>query len=149
MLSYFNTKFKQTVSWEQFHFPQKLTSLMMSSLLGMRLTLESWRRLTGLVKSTGVTTQRVSALTLYSKKPLLLSETSSLQRSLLGSGQATTAQDVKSKFSPSLKRYRPSARQSNWLDTEEPFIEPQVSTISRLQDKSKDTDEKTLHQSLN
>ena len=152
LLSYFNTKFKQTVSWEQFHFPRKLTSLVMSSLLGTRLTLESWRRLTGLVKSTGstgVTTQRASASTLYSKKPLLLSETSSLQRSLLGSGQATTAKDVKSKFSPSLKRYRPSARQSNWLDTEEPFIEPQVSTISRLQDKSKDTDEKTLHRSLN
>ena len=32
--SYFNTHIKLTSSWKEFHFPQKLTSRMMSSLLG-------------------------------------------------------------------------------------------------------------------
>ena len=53
LLSYFNTHFKQESSWEQFPFPPKLLSLVMSSLLGKQLTLESWRRLPGLVKSIG------------------------------------------------------------------------------------------------
>jgi hypothetical protein len=53
LLSYFNTHFKQETSWEQFPFPPKLLSLVISSLLGTQLTLESWRRLPGLVKNTG------------------------------------------------------------------------------------------------
>ena len=53
LLSYFNTHFKQESSWEQFPFPPKLLSLVMSSLLGKQLMLESWHRLPGLVKSIG------------------------------------------------------------------------------------------------
>ena len=94
LLSYFNSNFTQTNSWEEFPFPQKLISLVMSSLLGERFTLESWRRLLGLVKSTGSTgsvTQPASASTHYSKLPILSSETSSSLPLLLGSGQGATA----------------------------------------------------------
>ena len=52
LVSYFNTHFKQEESsWQQFHFPPKLLSLVMSSLLGKQLTLESFGQLPGLVKS--------------------------------------------------------------------------------------------------
>ena len=135
--SYFNTHFKQTSSWKEFHFPQKLTSLMMSSLLGTRLTLESWRRLPGLVKNTGCTglvTQNASASTLYSSIPILSSETSLSQPSLRGSGRATTAAVMKSEYQESLKRYRPSARQSNWLDTKALSTDPPMSTTSPSKD---------------
>ena len=135
--SYFNTHFKQTSSWTALHFPQKLISLVMSSLLGTRLTLESWRRLPGLVKSTGPTglvTQKTSASTLYSSVPILSSETSSSQLSLLGSGQVTMAVDVKSEFRESLKRSRPSARRSNWQDTKALSTDLQTSTTSPSND---------------
>ena len=134
---YFNTHFKQTSSWKAFHFPQKLTSLVMSSLLGTRLTLESWRRLPGLVKNTGCTglvTQKASASTLYSNIPILSSETSLSQPSLRGSGRATTAAVMKSEYQESLKRYRPSARQSNWLDTKALSTDPPMSTTSPSKD---------------
>ena len=136
LLSYFNSKFKQTNSWEEFPFPQKLTSLVMSSLLGERLTLESWRRLPGLVKSTGSTagsiTQQASASTRYSNiLPILSSETSSSLPSLLGSGQGATASNIRSLFKASLKRFRPSARPSNWLDTEVQCTVPQTCTTSK------------------
>ena len=134
---YFNSFFPQTDSWEAFHFPQKLTSLVMSSLLGTRLTLESWRRLPGLAKSTGSTglvTQKASASTRYSNTPILSSETSSSQLSLRGSGQVTTDAEMKSEFQASLKRFRPSARPSNWLATKAPSTGPQTSTTSPSND---------------
>ena len=41
LLHYFNTHFKQKTSWEIFHLPTKLISLVTSSLLDTQLTLES------------------------------------------------------------------------------------------------------------
>ena len=134
LLSYFNTKFKQNTSWEEFHFPPKLISRVMSSLQGTQLTLESWRRLPGLVKNigtNGVITQQESKSTRYSKQQIPSSETSSSQHSLQGSGQVTTAMDIKSKFKESLKRLRPSARPSKWLDKKNQSIEAQTHTTSK------------------
>ena len=118
LLHYFNSHFKQTTSWEEFHLPPKLTSRVMSSLRGELSTLESWRRLPGLVKNigqNGAITQPASKSTRYSTIPTQLSETSSLPRSLLGSGAATTDEAVKSKFRESQMRSLPSARPSSWL----------------------------------
>ena len=53
LFSYFNFHFKQDNSREQFHFPPKLLSLVISSLLRKQLTLESWRRLPELMNNTG------------------------------------------------------------------------------------------------
>ena len=140
LLSYFNSKFKQKNSWEEFHFPPRLISLVMSSLRGTQLTLEWWRRLPGLVKNTGdtgVVTQPPSKSTLYSKKPILSSEMSSLQHSLLGSGQGTTAGAVKSLFKESLTPLRPLARPSNWLDSKVPYTGTSINTTSKSNDVSK------------
>ena len=137
ILSYFNTRFKQTTSWEEFHLPKKLSSRVMSSLLGTQLTLESWRRLPGLVKSTGstgVVTQSPSTSTRYYQQQTHSSETSSLQHSLQGSGVVTTAEEIRSEFKGSLMRYRPSARPSNWLDTKAQSIDPPTHTISKSKD---------------
>ena len=60
LFHYFNTNFPQKNSWEQFHLPPKLGSLVMSLLQGTQLTLESRQRLPGLVKSTGKMVQLCS-----------------------------------------------------------------------------------------
>ena len=146
LLSYFNTYFPQDTSWEQYHLPQKLLSRVISSLLGKQLTLESWRRLPGLVKNIGKhgsVTQIPSTSTRFSKEQTPSSETWSLQHSLLGSGKVTTAKAVKSKYKPSLTRWRPSARPSNWLDTKAPSTELTTSITSKSSVQSKDGDEKT------
>ena len=146
LLSYFNTHFKQDNSWEQFPFPPKLLSLVISSLLGRQLTLESWRRLPGLVKNTGkhgYVMQTPSPSTRFSKIQIQSSETWCLQHSLLGSGKATTDKDIKSKFKASLTRWRPSARPLNWLDTKAPSTEPITSTTYKSNVLSKDGEEKT------
>ena len=120
LLHYLNSHFPQTSSWQEFQFPQKLTSRVMSSLLGTRLTLESWRRLPGLVKNTGPAgrvTQMPSKSTLYSQQSTPSSETLSLQLSLQGSGKVTTGEAIKLKYQESLMLYRPSARPLSWLDT--------------------------------
>jgi hypothetical protein len=132
LLSYFNTHFKQTNSWQEFHLPQKLISRVISSLLGTRLTLESWRRLPGLVKSIGTAgrvTQTPSKSTLYSPTWTPSSATLSLQHSLLGSGKATTGEATKSKYQESLTPFRPSARPSSWLDTKAQSTEHPTPTI--------------------
>ena len=137
LLHYFNTNFKQTTSWEEFRLPPKLSSHVMSSLRGRLLTLESWRRLPGLVKNTGtagVVTQPASKSTRYSKPQTPSSVTSPSQRTLLGSGEATTVMDIRSKFKESLTPFRPSARPSSWLDTPAPSTEPRTHTPSRFND---------------
>ena len=146
LLSYFNTHFKQETSWEQFPFPPKLLSLVISSLLGTQLTLESWRRLPGLVKNTGklgAVTQIPSTSTRFSQIQSQSSETWSLQHSLQGSGKATTATEIQSKYKASLMRWRPSARPLNWLDTEAPSTEPTTNITSPLKEQSKDGAETT------
>ena len=152
LLTYFNLKFPQQNSWEEFHLPQKLTSRVMSSLRGTQLTLEWWRRLPGLEKNTGdtgVVTQRKSKSTRYSKTQTPSLGMSSSPHSLLGSGAATTVEDIKSKFKASLTPYRPSARPLNWLDTKAPSTGPQTNTISNYNAASKASDEATRQPSHN
>ena len=141
LLTYFNTFFPQEISWKQFHLPSKLTSRVMSSLRGKQLTLEWWQRIPKPGKNTGATgliMQPPCTSTLSSKIPLPSSETLSLPHSLLGSGQVTTAKDVKSKFSQSLMRYRPSARPSNWLDSQAQSTEPTTFIHSLYSDALKE-----------
>ena len=117
LLHYFNSHFKQTTSWEEFLLPPKLISRVMSSLRGELSTLESWRRLPGLVKNigqNGAITQPASKSTRYSKTQAPSSETLSLPHSLLGSGAVTTDEDVKLKFRESQMLSLPSARPLNW-----------------------------------
>ena len=152
LLSYFNLKFPQQNSWEEFHLPQKLTSRVMSSLQGTQLTLEWWRRLPGLEKNTGdtgVVTQQKSSVTRYSKTQTLSFETSSSPLSLLGSGAGTTVEEIQSKFKASLTPFRPSARPSSWQDTKAPSTELQTNTTSSSNDALKGFAEATPHPSPN
>ena len=149
LTSYFNSYFKQPSSWIEFHLPPRLTSRVMSSLLGTQLSLESWRRLPKPVKGTGATgvaTQPPSSLTPSSKTPIQSSETQSSQVSLLGSGQATTAKAVKSKFKELLMPFQPSARPSNWLASQAPSTDTTRSTLLQSNVASKECDDKTLLQ---
>ena len=146
LLSYFNSHFKQESSWEQFHFPQKLLSRVISSLLGKQLTLESWRRLPGLAKNIGkhgYIMQTPSKLTHFSKTQSQSSEKWCLQHSLLGSGKVTMAKEInKSKFKASLTRWRPSARPLNWLDTEAQSTELITNATYKSNEQLKDGDKK-------
>ena len=146
LTSYFNTYFKQPSSWIEFRLPQKLISRVTSSLLGTQLSLELWRRLPKPGKdigSTGVATQPPSSLTPSSKIRTPLSETPSSQVSLLGSGRATTAKAVKSKFKESLMPFQPSARPLNWLASPAPSIGITKSTRLPSNVASKECDDKT------
>ena len=146
LLTYFNTHFKQKTSWEEFHLPKKLTSRVMSSLLGTQLTLESWRRLPGLAKntgSTGVVMQPMSKSTRYCQKQTPSLETWSLQHSLQGSGVVTTAEEIQSAFKESLMRFRPSARPSSWLATKAQSTGPPTHTTFKSKDVSKVSKGKT------
>ena len=140
LLAYFNTYFKQQTSWTEFHLKPKLVSRVMSSLRGDPLSLESWRRLPGLVKNigkNGVTMQTPSTSTLFSNTPILSSATSPSQPSLLGRGRVTTASAIKSRYKPLIMQSRPSTRPSNWLGSRAPSTVPTTSTISKLSDASK------------
>ena len=134
LLAYFNTYFKQQTSWTEFRLKPKLVSRVMSSLLGDQLSLESWRRLPGLVKSTGkngVVTQAPSKSTHYSNTPILLSAMSPSQHSLRGCGQDTTASAIKSHFKALITQSQPSTRPSNWLGSRAPSTVPTTNTISK------------------
>ncbi len=146
LLSYFNSTFPQASSWKEFRIPPRLTSRVISSLRGERLTLESWRRIPKPGPNTGVTglvTQPQSTSTPSSKTLTPSSGTQSSQLSLLGSGQATTAKAVRSKFKRSLKHFQPSARPSNWLASKAQSTEPMESTPLPSSDALKACDDKT------
>ena len=149
LLSYFNSNFKQETSWTEYHLPPRLVPRVMSSLQGTQLTLESWRRLPGLVKNigtTGAVTQMQSKSTRCCAQQTHSSETWSLQHSLQGCGKAATATAIKLKFKQSLQRSRPSPRPLNWLDTRAPSIEPSTNTTSKSNEPSKAGDVKIPQQ---
>ena len=146
LLSYFNHHFKQDGSWTSFHLPQKLVSRVMSSLRGQQLTLESWRRIPKAVRSTGTSGPGMlpqSISTPSSKTQTPSSEIQSLPHSLLGSGQAALDEEIKSKFRPLLKLFRPLARQSKWLDSRAPSTGPTTSIHSPFSGASKECDAPT------
>ena len=117
----FNSLFPlpQKASWKEFTLPNARTSLVISCLLGKQLELASWMKIPGQDKNIGLTGQPTLPNVESTPSSQIIQgspQTSSSQHSLQGSGQATTAEDVKSKFSPLLKHLQPSARPSNWLE---------------------------------
>ena len=119
LTAYFNKFFPQQTSWIRYQLPPKLISLVTSSLQGKRSSLESWRRLPGLAKNIGphgYVMQTPSKWTHFCPTQTPWSETWHLQHTLRGSGGVYTDAEIKSAFQESLRRYRPSARPSSWLD---------------------------------
>jgi hypothetical protein len=137
--SFFNKTFPlpQSLSWREHKIPQKLISRVISCVRGEQLTMESLLRLPKQGKNTGTTgkpTWASGTKTVSSKITPNLSEASSSQHLLRGCGQASTAEELKSKFQRSRKRWRPSQRPQNWQENRAPFINTRTRTSSRSKD---------------
>jgi hypothetical protein len=116
----FTTQFplSQPDSWTECPLDARLRSRVISCLRGDQLEMASWLKIPKPGKNighTGENTVRLSTKTHTSVTATQPSKSSSSQPSLLGSGLATTAKNVESKFNLSNKRSLPFQRQSSWL----------------------------------
>ena len=101
-----------------------LSSLVIASLRGEKLAMESLLRLPKVEKNTGKlgNTMQQCAEQIHSSSTLAHSnEILSSMLSLQGSGKALTVKEIRSKFKASRLRYQPSPRPSNWLENHVPF----------------------------
>ena len=137
--NFFNKTFPlpQQSSWNELKIPQKLISRVISCVRGEQLTMESLLRLPKLGKNIGTTGKptwangtKIASL----KIPQNLKEASSSQHLLRGCGQASTAEELRSKFQRSRKRLRPSPRPQNWQENRAPYINTKTRTSSRYKD---------------
>ena len=147
-LSMFNKKFPlpQSNSWHLYQLPDKLFSRVTSCLHGQQLTMASWMRLPKQDKNIGLTgpiIQNPLDKTHSSTDSVTCTSSSSSQLSLRGSGQATSVEEIKSEFRPSLKRYRQLQRPSNWLANQAQSTKQKGYTKSQWHGSWKDTDGKT------
>ena len=141
--SHFNSKFPlpQNKSWQEFHIPSDISSRVISCVRGDTSTLGSLLRLRKIDKNTGNTGAHMhtSAARIHSlRKQTSWKPTSSSLVLLQGSGQATTVKEMKSKFTQSLMRSRPSPRPSSWLENPAPSTKPTKSTTFQSNDASKE-----------
>jgi hypothetical protein len=123
IVDYFNTHFPltQNNSWREFQIPPKLISLVISSLRGEQLPMGWFLRPPKIDKSTGCTGAPIarSSKCIPSSMASLPSPVTSLSApSLQGSGEALSAEAIKSRFKESRMRSRPLARPSCWLDNQ-------------------------------
>ena len=139
LTQYFDSKFPlpQQASWTVFQLTKKMLLPVISCLLGEQSPMESLTRQPNPIKnigSTGVPIARHSILTPSCAHETKYKNKSLLQVSLQGSGQVFMDMAIKSKFSQSLMRLRPSPRPSNWLDNKVPSTKPTMSTNFRSSD---------------
>jgi hypothetical protein len=138
----FNTKFplpKQNY-WTELKIPSKWTSRVMSCVRGEQLTMESLLKLPKPGKNIGNTGQNMStngSKTYSSNKQQTYKKESYSQHLLRGSGQASTAADLKSKFLRSKRRLRPSPRPQNWQENTVPFTKMTKHTSCQYKDASR------------
>ena len=142
LLTYFQKNFPlpQGKSWKEFHVPSDLLSRVISCVRGEALPMASLLRLKKAevsIGNTGAPMPNSAVLRQISKARQVKKSTSSSQVLLHGSGRVTTDAEIKSKFLPSLKRSRPSARPSSWVQNRLRSTEPTTSTTSPSNDASK------------
>jgi hypothetical protein len=122
-LTHFNTRFPlpQDLSWKLVHLTPEMTSLVTSTLGGRRLPLQQWmtsfRRRTG---HDGSNSARMRDVTPTSSTRISPSNSSCFLPSLHGSGEATTAADVRSKLKPPKQRSVTWRKHSSWQDIPTP-----------------------------
>ena len=123
LLLFFNTKFPlpQNRSWKIVTLPVDLTSKIVSTLRGQRLTMAQWTTAgagehgaTGRASWHNGTDPRTSSTAHLSNLP------QSSPPLLSGSAKASTADNVESLRSQWMQLSEPLARPSNWLDTQTP-----------------------------
>ena len=142
LLTYFQNTFPlpQGKSWKEFHVPSDLFSRVISCVRGEALPMASLLRLKKAevsIGNTGAPMPNSAELRQISKTRLAKKSTSSSQVLLHGSGQVTTEEEIKSKFRPSLRRSRPSARPLSWVQNKLPSTGRTTSTTSPSNDVSK------------
>ena len=126
-----NFPLPQGKSWTQCILPSKLVLQMISCLRGEQPNMASLTRLPQIASSTGsagATTQHSATETHGSQTRTHSQPTSYSWHSLLGCGQATMVEELKSRFKASRMRLRPSPRPSCWLDNPAQSTEPMAST---------------------
>ena len=134
LTSYFNSHFPQSKSWLEYTLPNAWVTRVMSCLRGTPLPMASLLRLPKIDKNIGATGAIIAAISecdrISNKHPP--SKQSLLQQpSVLGSGLGTTVKERQSQFKLSLKRSRPSARPSSWLDQTVPSTKRRTSSTSQ------------------
>ena len=154
LIPYFNSHFPlpQKTSWREFKIPTKLSSRVISCLLGEQLQMESLVRLPKLGTNTGLIGAPMppnAAQTHTSTEKPSSPKPSSLPDTLQGSGQALSVAELKSKFRASRKRLRPSPRPWRWLDNRVPSTKRRMNTSYHSRDASKASGERTLPPSRN
>ena len=141
----------QTGSWNQFHLPGAVSSKVISSLRGQQLNMALWTKIQKQEKNIGLTgpnTLPPSTRIPFSTTAPTLKKASSLQPSLLGSGQAATAENIKLKLKPSLTRFQQLPRHTNWLENRPRSSKHQALTPSQWHGWLKDSGVKTPLQLL-
>ena len=131
LTSYFNTHFKQSTPWLEYTLPKEWVTRVMSCLRGTPLPMASLLRLPQTDKNIGNTGAIIAAISecdRISNKFPHSRPSLQQQRSVLGSGAATTVMERRSQFKRSVKRLQPSARPSNWLDQPVPFTKRRTSS---------------------
>ena len=126
--------------WTELKIPAKLTSRVMSCVRGEQLTMESLLKLPKLGKNIGNIGQNMSTngdKMSSSRMQHPYKKESYSQHLLQGSGQASTAEELRSKFLRSKKRLRPSPRPQNWQDNKVPFTKMTKRTFSQYKDASR------------
>ena len=126
-----NIPLPQSISWEEFTPPERLTQQVMSLLCGEQSTMGSLLRLPKTGENTGkhgFTTLTSGKLIPSSKTVTALMQLLSLQLLLQGSGQATSAAAFKLKFQPFLQPLQPSQRPSVWLENPAPLKRQKTNT---------------------
>ena len=134
LTNYFNSHFPlpQEQSWTEFKVTKKLASRVISCLRGEPLLMEQLRKLPKLGKSTGSIGQNIVTNARWTHTSPASQNPNRQQSSLPSpheSGPGLTASEIKSEFSLSRTRSRPSPRPSNWLDNTVPSTKRRENTF--------------------
>jgi hypothetical protein len=123
-LPYFNKTFPlpQLQSWTVVHPPPEMISAVMETLEGKRLPMQRWtmRPETPAGKTGSTTPWSSAAATHTSKDTPTPSNRTSLSVSLAGSGQVSTAEEIRSELNPWKRRSATYHKPSCWQDSETP-----------------------------
>ena len=141
----------QGASWKECHLEEKLCSRVISCLRGNPLAMASWIKIPRTGKNTGNIGPAIAQPLTNTHTSIIAQQEnkwSSSQLSLLGSGQASTAMDVRSQFKPLNSRYHPYPRQSSWLDNVPRSTKQMKHTKSQWHGLWNACDEMTHRQSL-
>ena len=133
LTNFFNKNYplKQNDSWTEFVIPSELLSRVMSCVRGERSKMGQLLRLKTVDKNIGNIGHNMydvgTAAPFWTMRPNS-NLTSSSKHTLQGSGQVSTALEIKSKFKPLLQRSQVSARPANWLENKAPSTGAQTHT---------------------